>query len=486
MAGVRGRARGPACGRSRRWRRTAAPPSDRRRCPGPAVRAGYWSTLCQPSTSSVIPSTSPCGHQLRRKNSRMARATATTMPWSTPSRMTPALATSEISTALRRTLQTLASTLKSISDSAATMTTAASAVCGRSASSELRNRSRTATSAAPTRPASWLRAPDCSATAVREPLVEIAKPWKKPAATLAAPMPTISWSASTSSPRRAAKLADGGDRVGQRDERDAERGDEQRHDVAGLRPREARGRDPLRQRADRGDALRREVERGRERRHADDGDQYGGHALGQSGQDQQHEEHADADDQGRGVGLVQTLEELLDLVEEAAGVGREPEELRKLPDDDRDRQAVHVPDLHLLGEQVRDEAELPDPEPDLDEPDEDREHPGERDRRSGIPAGDEQRRDRGEDQRRDRRVGSEHQNARGPEQRVADEAGDRRVEAGDRRQPGELGVRHALRDQDRREHDSGYEVRAQPRPVVAARGAYARDPPLHPSVCGHQ
>ena len=98
------------------------------------------------------------------------------MPWSTPSRITPKLATSEITTALRRTFQTPASTLMSIRESAATMTTAASAVCGRSARSELRNRSRTATSAAPTTPVSWLRAPDCSATAVREPLVEMAKP----------------------------------------------------------------------------------------------------------------------------------------------------------------------------------------------------------------------------------------------------------------------------------------------------------------------
>ena len=46
---------------------------------------------------------------------------------------------------------------------------------------------------APTTPVSWLLAPDCSATAVREPLVEMAKPWKKPAATLAEPMPIISW-----------------------------------------------------------------------------------------------------------------------------------------------------------------------------------------------------------------------------------------------------------------------------------------------------
>ena len=60
---------------------------------------------------------------------------------------------------------------------------------------------------APTTPVSWLFAPDCSATAVRDPLVDTAKPWTNPAAMLAAPMPIISWFGSTSSPRRAAKLA---------------------------------------------------------------------------------------------------------------------------------------------------------------------------------------------------------------------------------------------------------------------------------------
>ena len=39
-----------------------------------------------------------------------------------------------------------------------------------------------------------------------EPLVEIANPWKNPAARFAVPIPIISWSGSTSSPRRAAKL----------------------------------------------------------------------------------------------------------------------------------------------------------------------------------------------------------------------------------------------------------------------------------------
>ena len=66
--------------------------------------------------------------------------------------------------------------------------------------------------------------------------------------------------------------------------------------------------------------------------------------------------------------------------------------------------------------------------------------------------GYQQRRDGGEDQGRDRGIGSEHQHPGGPEHGVADQARDRRVEAGGRRQPGQLGVRHALRDEDRRQH----------------------------------
>ena len=60
------------------------------------------------------------------------------------------------------------------------------------------------TPAAPTSAASGLRAPFCTATAVREPLVETGNPWNRPAARLAAPTPTISRFPSTSAPARAA------------------------------------------------------------------------------------------------------------------------------------------------------------------------------------------------------------------------------------------------------------------------------------------
>ena len=88
------------------------------------------------------------------------------------------------------------------------MTTAASAVCGRSLSSPGTKTSMITTRPAPTSPVTCVLEPACSATAVREPLTEMAKPWNRPAPTLEAPTAIISRFASTSSPRRAAKLED--------------------------------------------------------------------------------------------------------------------------------------------------------------------------------------------------------------------------------------------------------------------------------------
>jgi hypothetical protein len=86
----------------------------------------------------------------------------------------------------------------SANDSDAAITTAASAGCGRSRSSPGTRRSINVMTTAPTTPVSWLRAPDCSATAVLEPLVLTGNPWNREAAMLAAPMPIISWLPRTS------------------------------------------------------------------------------------------------------------------------------------------------------------------------------------------------------------------------------------------------------------------------------------------------
>lgn len=88
------------------------------------------------------------------------------------------------------------------------MTMAARVGCGRYCSKPGSRTSIATITLAPTTPVSWVFAPARSATAVRDPLVLIGKPWKKPAAMLAAPMPIISWLAVTSWPVRAAKADD--------------------------------------------------------------------------------------------------------------------------------------------------------------------------------------------------------------------------------------------------------------------------------------
>ena len=229
-------------------------------------------------------------------------------------------------------------------------------------------------------------------------------------------MPTISWSGSTSSPRRAAKLVAVAI-VSVSDTRvmpnaATSSGTTSLASVQGMiGPGTPWGSAPTV--ATPSSARPRTAESdGR----ADHGDQDGGQRVVIAGQDEQdgQDRRARRSSVG-GVRLVDSLDERLDLVEEAVGVGGEAEELRQLADDDRDRQAVHVADLHLLREQVGDEPELPEPEPDLDEPHEDGEHPGQGDRRPGSSPPSEQRRDRRQDQRRDRRVRAEHQHARGPE-----------------------------------------------------------------------
>ena len=220
----------------------------------------------------------------------------------------------------------------------------------------------------PTRPVTWLLAPDCSATAVREPLVEIAKPWKRPAAMFAAPIPIISLvgldlvAASSGEARRRR------DGVGERHERDPHCGDEQRSHVVDARPGHAGvgkpcGSEPTvvtplsasSRTADTtvapttatSTAGTRRVKRGRT--------------------------SSTASTARPTASVVESvwsrlLRNAWSLGEEPVGVGREAEELRQLAHDDGDGESIHVADLHLAREQVGNETELAEPESDHDEP----------------------------------------------------------------------------------------------------------------------
>ena len=259
-------------------------------------------------------------------------------------------------------------------------------------------------------PASCVRAPDSSATAVREPLVETAKPWNRPLAMFAAASPTISWSGCTSSPRRAAKL-DAVAIVSVSDTivmpiaatNSGPTSARLVHGTAGVGT--PAGSVPTVRTPSSASPSTAEtmvvpttatstagitrVTRGRIRRTARQPTPTASVAAWVSSR---------WDTKAR------------QLLHESVGVGREAEQLGELTDDDRDREAVHVADLDLARQQIGDEAELRDAHRELHGADEQREHPGQRDGAVGPTPG-EQRHQGREDQRRDRRVGAEHQDA---------------------------------------------------------------------------
>ena len=345
------------------------------------------------------------------------------------------------------------------------MTTAASAGCGRSFRSDGRNSNRIATVAAPARPVTCDLEPASSATAVRDALAEIANPWNMPATALAAPIPIISWFGSTSSPRRAAKLVEvaivsvrdtrtipidamnSGPRCSNGTPGNVGVGNPLGNDPTVATPLAARSKTPVTTVA------------------PTTATSTAGTFFDTRGKTSRMTRVAETDQQGRRVRLVETRDESFRLVDEAIGVRRKAEQFGQLPNEDGDREAIHVADLDLFGQQVRDEPEFAETESDFDRADHQRHHPGERDRGRRI-AGHEQRRDGREDQRRHRGIRPEHEDARRTEACVPNEAGDRRIEAGHGWQPRELGVRHTLRHEDRREDQAGDEIRPQPGGVV--------------------
>jgi len=175
-----------------------------------------------------------------------------------------------------------------------------------------------------------------------------------------------------------------------------------------------------------------------------DRDEHRGYLAHETRKHEEHGQRGETDRDRRAVALVKAVDERPELVDEAVRVGREPTELGQLTDDDRVGKPVHVADLHLLREEVSDEAELGDTEADLAKSDHEGHHAGQRDRPRRIVSCHHKRRDRGEAQRSERRVWPQHQDSARSHDRVPNETGDRRVQPRDRGKPGQLCVGHAL------------------------------------------
>ena len=263
-------------------------------------------------------------------------------------------------------------------------------------------------------------------------------------------------------------------RVGERDEGDPDRRREQRLEIVErhIGQPEARqaGRDVADDRHLIGETQRRD-----HGRRADDRDEDTRHLRRDPTQAEDQHERPDADRERGRVGLVESCDEVAHSPQEALRVDREPEELRELRDDHGDGDAHQVAEAHGHRQQFGHEAEAREPAREHDRTDEECEQSGERDPSRLVP-GRRQRHDRRGDERRDRRVGSQDEDPRRAQQEVHDKRHECRVEPGDRRQARELGVCHALRDEQRGEHDARDDVAAQVGAAAASQQLESRRP----------
>ena len=102
--------------------------------------------------------------------------------------------------------------------------------------------------------------------------------------------------------------------------------------------------------------------------------------------------------------------------------------------------------------------------------------------RSGLPFAPTSGSDRGRDHRTEGGVRAEHQDPRGSEDRVADQAEDACVQPGDGRKSRQLRVRHPLRDQQSREDEARHQVLPQPAPTIGPEHADAGHDRRHQRV----
>ena len=142
-----------------------------------------------------------------------------------------------------------------------------------------------------------------------------------------------------------------------------------------------------------------------------------------------------------------------------------PSSLPSWPITSDDGDAVDVADQHRPGEVVGDPAEPQQPREQEAGRDEQREHR----RQLGRVVGCRRRRAGAPPRRRASRPSppGRHQLARRAEQHVRDRRQQQRVEAVDRREPGDLGVGHRRRQRERRDRQPGDEVAAGARHPVA-------------------
>ncbi len=278
-----------------------------------------------------------------------------------------------------------------------------------------------------------------------------------------------------------------GDRVGQRHQGDADGPAQQQWQVGEPHGGDGERREALGQFPDQVDTVLAQAEDDGRGDRQDDHHEHRRDLRQEALQHQDDEDPADADRGGgrdrRPVG--EAPHDAGGLADQTVRVDREAEQLGELTDQDGQRQPVHVADHRRPGDQICDEAELRHRGQDHQGRHHQREHRRQRHRPVGIPAGGHHGQDGGGDHRPQRRIRSQHQDPGRPEHRVAEQAEDRRVQPGDGRQARQLGVRHALRNQQRGQHDTRHQVLDEPLPPVRRDGpgpGYGPHPGDEPAV----
>ena len=226
-----------------------------------------------------------------------------------------------------------------------------------------------------------------------------------------------------------------------------------------------------------------QAEHGAQRDIAKEDDQPGRDLFIPARQQEQQRERAGAHRKGDPVCLRQLAHDGDELFDRVALALRHAEQLVKLADRDKERQAGDKPVHHGLRQELRDEAEARHAGQEKDDADD-------QDKRRGVRLverrvrgrafvderpGDQHPHHRRGEQRRRRRGGLDHEVARGAQQCVHQQRGEQGVEARLRRQTGDAGIGHRLGHDQAPQRQPGEDIGGQPPTIVGGQPGQDRD-----------
>ena len=202
---------------------------------------------------------------------------------------------------------------------------------------------------------------------------------------------------------------------------------------------------------------------------ASDAAQHDDERAGNDGRDHlepdDEDESGDADDEREPAGRAELAQQVPELLEEVALALLDAEELRQLPDHDRQGEADDESLHHRLGDEAREEAQAQEPRDQSRDPDGERHRDRELDEQVRVLAGEIA--DRSRRERRGRRHRPDDEVARAAESRVEEQRARRGVQPDDRRDACDRRVGECLGHEHRPDRQPRDDVAADPTSVVA-------------------